>query len=121
MDILWPPSPACTALEVFYNQILQYTVQRGAITGAEGSIRGFFFRSGRLRLVVTDGPPGITTLLLNVLEQLVRIMLDRARRGMGLYWRATVLNGYYGGRAQVWTVTYGLAVDWLGWPQILEK
>ena len=114
MDLYLPTGPASAAFEALYDGLLRNMASIRQIDTPEGSIRPAVFRLGDLRFALSAGTPN-AAITLPVLYQLMLIMRERARRGLGSGWRGVLLNS----NGHVWVAAVGASVAWLGWPEIL--
>lgn len=106
-----PAGPVCAALETLYIGLLAHSFALQQLEMPEGSIRPATYRLGNLRFALSLGTAsgGLSRL---ALEQLFRVMLERATRGMGLSWNGILVHG----NGHVWVVALGVGANWLGWP-----
>jgi len=87
-----PAGPVCAAWETLYTVLIERSIPVQQMLMPEGSGRPATYRLGNLRFAFSlETRFGL--LDWRPLEQLFHIMLERARRGMGLSWNGVLVHG----------------------------
>lgn len=106
-----PAGPACAALDTLYTILIERPTALQQLETPKGSLRPATGRLGDLCVAHNRGTR-LGSLDWLALEQLFRVMLERAAREMGLSWKGMLVHG----NGAVWIVALGAGANWLGWP-----